>query len=131
MIAPLWADYDLRVTGAVYSRVTNDSDTLNQVVEMLADMNPALSDYQPTLAVVVTWFEPRLHGELSSPSGPPVAVGTYCILMFRAKDVLHWMGYIIPHTSQYLWKFHSWNRKLVPPPPHHPPSHALDPWRKL
>ena len=74
VIAPLWADYDFRVTGAVYSRVTNDSDTLNQVVEILADMNSALSDYQPSLAVVATWFEPRLHDETSSPSGPPVIV---------------------------------------------------------
>ena len=37
-------------------------------------MNPALSDYQPTLAVVATWFEPRLHDETSSSSGPPVVV---------------------------------------------------------
>ena len=77
MIAPLWADYDLRVTGAVYFRATSNQDTLNQVVEMLADMNPALSDYQPTLALVVTWFEPRLHSDVATFSGPPVVVSCW------------------------------------------------------
>ena len=29
---------------------------LNQVVDMITDVNPALSTYEPKLAVIVTWF---------------------------------------------------------------------------
>ena len=29
-------------------------------MEMITDVNPELSDYMPTLAVIVTWFEARL-----------------------------------------------------------------------
>lgn len=68
IIAPLWADFNFTDSGAVYSRVTSDSDTLDQVVEMITNLNPSLSDYQPSLAVVVTWFEPRLHEFVSGPA---------------------------------------------------------------
>ena len=88
MIAPLWVDFQFAVSGAIYSRVTYDPDTLNQVVEMITDLNPALSDYQPALAVIVTWFEPRLH-HATDPSGPRVVVSlsaknksTICYVMF-------------------------------------------------
>ena len=56
MIATLWAGFMFDMTGAVYSRVTNDPDTLSQVVSMMTDLNPKLSSYSPTMAVVVTWF---------------------------------------------------------------------------
>ncbi len=57
VIAPLWADLDFRFRGRIYYRKTQDSGILEQVVDMIADMNPGLSGYQPTLAVIVTWFE--------------------------------------------------------------------------
>lgn len=61
MIAPLWADLTFDISGTVYSRATNDPATLVQVVAVITALNPGLSDYQPTLAVIVTWFESRLH----------------------------------------------------------------------
>ena len=74
MIAPLWVDFQFVTSGTIYSRVIDDRDTLNQVVEVITELNPALSDYQPALAVIVTWFEPRLHSETSNPYGPTVVV---------------------------------------------------------
>ena len=73
MIAPLWVDFQFVTSGATYYRVTYEPDTLNKVVEVITDLNPALSDYQPALAVIVTWFEPRLHDETDQ-SGPRVVV---------------------------------------------------------
>ena len=73
-------DFDFRVSGALYSRVTYDSDTLDRVVGMIAGLNPALSNYQPTLAVVITWFEPRLHITASTPTGPPIQ-GTFQVIL--------------------------------------------------
>ena len=61
MIAPLWTDIDINLSGEVYSRVSSEPDTLNQVVKILADLNPALSSYQPAQAVIATWFEPGLY----------------------------------------------------------------------
>ena len=75
MIAPLWVDVHFVASGAIYYRVSYEPDTLDQVVKIIADLNPALSDYQPALAVIVTWFDPRLHDETSDPSGPTVIVG--------------------------------------------------------
>ena len=56
MIAALWANFMFDMTGAVYYRVSNDPDTLNQVVSMITDLNPKLTGYSPTMAVIVTWF---------------------------------------------------------------------------
>ena len=61
MIAPLWADLEVYSSGAVFSRVSSEPDTLNQVVKILTNLNPALSSYQPAQAVIVTWFEPSLY----------------------------------------------------------------------
>ena len=76
VIAPLWVDLELITSGAIYSRVTHNPDTLNQVVEMVTDLNPALSDYHPTQALIVTWFEPRLHAQTTGASGPSVIVNS-------------------------------------------------------
>ena len=61
LVAALWADFSFTTEGVVYSRVTDDPSMLNQVVDMITDANPALSSYEPKLAVIVTWFlaEPR------------------------------------------------------------------------
>lgn len=66
MIAPFWVDFTFRTSGAVYSRATNDQATLDQVAGMIANLNPGFSDYQPTLAVVITWFEARPRSDNSN-----------------------------------------------------------------
>ena len=57
IIAPLWIDFDFESAGLLYYRVTQDPSTLKQVADMIAQENPGLCDYQPRLAVIVTWFE--------------------------------------------------------------------------
>ena len=57
VIAPLWTDLNFNSRGLIYYRTSQDPDVLNQVVDMIAAMDPGLSDYQPTLAVVATWFD--------------------------------------------------------------------------
>ena len=60
VIAPIWIDLDFRRFGLLYYRVSQDSATLERVRDMIVQQNPAtLSAYQPTLAVIVTWFEAR------------------------------------------------------------------------
>ena len=64
LIAPLWTDF--RSVTTLY-RVTNDSDTLQLVRDMIVSRNPALSDYQPSVALVVTMEEVEitLHPHLN------------------------------------------------------------------
>ena len=57
IIAPLWVDLDFSSGGTIYYRITNDSSTLNLIVERIRDGNEELRDYTPTQAVVVTWFK--------------------------------------------------------------------------
>ncbi len=45
-------------SGTVFHRVTEDSETLEDVKAMIVDED---SDYQPTLALIVTWFDITLH----------------------------------------------------------------------
>ena len=45
----------------MFYRTSQDPVILSQIADAIADVNPALSDYQPTQAVVVTWFEARSH----------------------------------------------------------------------
>ena len=58
LIAPLWTD--IRSVTTLY-RVTNDSDTLQLVRDMVVSRNPALSDYQPSVALVVTMEEVEIE----------------------------------------------------------------------
>ena len=55
-IAPFWA-YFVWGRGHTYYRTVNDSASLEQVMKMITNVNPELSQYQPTLAIVVTWTE--------------------------------------------------------------------------
>ena len=84
MIAPLWADLQVYASGAVYSRVSYDPGTLNQVVRMLTDLNPALSDYQPSLAVIATWFEPSIFYDV----GGPQQLASYALVNFSGIIIL-------------------------------------------
>lgn len=66
LLAVLWRDFHFVLSGSVYYRQANDSKTLEQVRSVIADVNPGLRDYQPTLAVIVTWFEARIVGDSSN-----------------------------------------------------------------
>ena len=69
LIVPLWANF--RPLTISY-RVTEDTDTLQQVTEMIADRNPELSSYQPSLAVVITVVD----AELSFQSNTTVSISS-------------------------------------------------------
>ena len=62
IIAPLWAEYS---NGTIFYRSTIESNVLKHEVEMITDINSNFTDYQPSLAVVVTWDSmeagPALH----------------------------------------------------------------------
>ena len=66
IIAPIWADLDFSDEGRIYYRSTQDPGLLDQVRQMIADVNPGMSDYEPTLAVIVTWFEAKFFDYVSS-----------------------------------------------------------------
>ena len=51
LIVPMWANFKPLT---INYRVTSDTDTLRQVAGMIASRNTDLSDYQPSIAVVVT-----------------------------------------------------------------------------
>ncbi len=62
LIAPLSADFDFRETGSVYYRVISENCTLLPVVaDEIRRLNPSLkTNFQPTMCVIVTWFEASL-----------------------------------------------------------------------
>ena len=51
LIIPMWANFEPLT---ISYRVTQDPDTLQQVASMITARNSDLSDYQPSIAVVVT-----------------------------------------------------------------------------
>ncbi len=57
LIAPLWSDFNFRETGTLYYRVTNDSNILNGIRRKISILNSDFTSYQPTQAVIVTWFK--------------------------------------------------------------------------
>lgn len=61
LIAPIWTDLDFRARGAMFYRTSQDPAILNQIARSIAEVNPVLSDYRPTQAVIVTWFEALSH----------------------------------------------------------------------
>jgi hypothetical protein len=62
VIAPLWTDIIFREGGALYYRITEESSLLNSVAGRIAQQNVAFEGYQPTLALVATWFQGLLSG---------------------------------------------------------------------
>ncbi len=68
-IAPLWANLDFFFSGTVYARYSTDQSTLEQVARLIMNVNSALNDYRPRLAVVITWFKGRLYtgGDFDDP----------------------------------------------------------------
>ena len=107
LIAPLWANF--RPLTISY-RVAEDADTLQQVTDMIAQRNPQLRGYQPSLAVVVTV-------ENAEPSFNPIQV----------------LGTLHMHYNWRLGNFpRSLTRLFSPPMVMHPslPSSmiTLQPW---
>ena len=68
IIAPLWGDFvNLEQLGSnVFSRVTNSQETLEMVATQLRTVNQDFTDYNPTLAVIVTWDRIRDYNTKSS-----------------------------------------------------------------
>ena len=57
IIAPLWADFNLLDTGTLYYRTDSTRNTL----QMLSRSFP-LDGYNPSLAVIATWYQSELFG---------------------------------------------------------------------
>jgi len=51
--------------GIMFSRIIEDPETLEDVKQMIVDENPELEDYQPMLALIVTWFNIALSNQKS------------------------------------------------------------------
>ena len=58
LIVPMWANFKPLT---INYRVTQDPETLQQVASMIIARNPDLSDYQPSIAVVVTVVEAQVE----------------------------------------------------------------------
>ena len=54
-VASLWTEYIEQNQGILFRRITYDPLELSWVREMIVSQNPDLSDYQPSVAIVVTW----------------------------------------------------------------------------
>ena len=61
VIAPLWIDLNPTVSGSINYTTSREPDVLNRTSLLLADGNPELCDFQPTLVVIVTWDKVPLH----------------------------------------------------------------------
>lgn len=57
LVAPLWADFDFRISGSVYHRVSQDDYILDKAASLIASRNQDFVDYRPTLCVIVTWLK--------------------------------------------------------------------------
>lgn len=55
IIAPLWATFTTESSGSIFYRATNNATVLNHIEEIISNANSNYSDYQPELAIVVTW----------------------------------------------------------------------------
>lgn len=55
LIAPYWADVDTRGKGTVWFREVNDSTLLDRIGRDIHASVDNLFDFQPTLALIVTW----------------------------------------------------------------------------
>lgn len=59
LIAPLWTTFLPTLSGPVYHRTAQDSDTLGKVAQMIIDENSELEGYTPSIAVIISWYEAR------------------------------------------------------------------------
>lgn len=71
LVAALWEDFDFRnsafrSSGTVFYRTSNDSLLLKAMAARIAQENPDLRDFRPSLSVIVTWFEAFLFSGMFS-----------------------------------------------------------------
>ena len=57
VVAPLWTRYTPQTLGSLFSRISYDSLDLNLVKQIISQQNPNLTDYSPSVAVIVTWHD--------------------------------------------------------------------------
>ncbi len=61
LVAPLWADFNFRDFGTIFYRLAADNSTLESVTDIIRSTTTGnYSEFRPTLAVVVTWFQSKL-----------------------------------------------------------------------
>ena len=60
LIAPFWSDFNFRDSGALFYR--NRTDTEDPTLLQLVADRIGISEFSPSLAVVVTWFQSQLLG---------------------------------------------------------------------
>ena len=66
IIAPFWTNLVPEDSvGSIYYRTTNDSVILDRLVNITTGFNPNFSNYQPSLAIIVTWENISLSIERS------------------------------------------------------------------
>ena len=91
LIATLWTLTPSEQEGnrTLYTRVAQDNTTLGLVRDMIAAENTELSDYQPTVAIVVTWTRELM-------------VHTVCTVHVCLHAMqLVWIGHtILPHMHE-------------------------------
>ena len=64
IIAPFWAYLISEDSvSSIYYRTTNDSAILDRIVNIITGFNQNFSDYQPSLAIIVTWEDVLLISE--------------------------------------------------------------------
>ena len=73
VVAPLWTAFTDQNNGKLLHRITTDEVQLSWVREMIIRQNPALSDYQPSVAAIATWQNFVL------PNGATVSIKTKSI----------------------------------------------------
>ncbi len=56
IIAPLWAGFRTTRFGSIFYRFTDNDTVLERVAEVISSRNSNYSNYQPTLAIIVTWL---------------------------------------------------------------------------
>ena len=74
VVAPLWTTFIPQTSGSIFRRVTYDPVELSWVKQMIVEQNANLTDYQPTVAVVVTW-----HDFIISDGGEPVSTAMHIL----------------------------------------------------
>lgn len=61
LISPLWAHSIHSLSGPIYYRVAQDNHTLSQVAATIVEEDPAQEGYSPSVAVIISWFQARIH----------------------------------------------------------------------
>ena len=71
-VVPLWTTFIPQTQGILFRRITEESFQLSWVKSAITHQNPDLQDYEPSVAVIITWHDFVL------PNGETVS-GSYII----------------------------------------------------